>query len=247
MRGPRAAPARAGRSCTRWWSSRRRPGRSHPRTRAVRCCRRCGRRRKGRNPDGTRLISGIGMRARCAQPWEDESSYSLRAAARAIDLCQCGTRAASSRCAWIAAARRRDRREDPMTAVSQTADQGQGAGAAIRRHWVLFLIQGIIMVVLGILAIGEPMVASVAVALFAGWLFLFSGIVALPGFWWGLLSALLGIVIGIYLIWRPLAGVVTLTLAIAIYFGAQGITQLITAIAQRSVLRSWGWVVFGRS
>jgi uncharacterized membrane protein HdeD (DUF308 family) len=141
-----------------------------------------------------------------------------------------------------------------MTAVSQTADQGQGAGAAIRRHWVLFLIQGIIMVVLGILAIGEPMVASVAVALFAGWLFLFSGIVALagvfttrhvPGFWWGLLSALLGIVIGIYLIWRPLAGVVTLTLAIAIYFGAQGITQLITAIAQRSVLRSWGWVVFG--
>jgi uncharacterized membrane protein HdeD (DUF308 family) len=110
------------------------------------------------------------------------------------------------------------------------------------------------MIILGVVAIGEPMVASFAVALFAGWLFLFSGVVGLagvftarhvPGFWWGLLSALLGIVIGIYLIWRPLAGVVTLTLAVAIYFGAQGICQLIAAIAQRDVLRSWGWVVFG--
>jgi uncharacterized membrane protein HdeD (DUF308 family) len=140
------------------------------------------------------------------------------------------------------------------TALPQTAEQGNRVGDAIRRHWVLFLIQGVIMIILGVVAIGEPMVASFAVALFAGWLFLFSGVVGLagvftarhvPGFWWGLLSALLGIVIGIYLIWRPLAGVVTLTLAVAIYFGAQGICQLIAAIAQRDVLRSWGWVVFG--
>lgn len=139
-------------------------------------------------------------------------------------------------------------------AAPQTANQGHGVGEAIRRHWVLFLIQGIIMIILGVVAIGEPMVASIAVALFAGWLFLFSGVVGLagvfsarhvPGAWWGLLSALLGIVIGIYLIWRPLAGVVTLTLAVALYFGAQGICQLVAAIAQRNVLRSWGWVVFG--
>src|SRR5262249_45659852 len=116
------------------------------------------------------------------------------------------------------AAGRLDRREDAMTTAPQTADQGHGVGEAIRRHWVLFLIQGIIMIVLGFLAIGEPMVASVAVALFAGWLFLFSGIVGLagvftaqrvPGFWWSVASALLGIVVGIYLIWRPLAGVLT--------------------------------------
>jgi uncharacterized membrane protein HdeD (DUF308 family) len=141
-----------------------------------------------------------------------------------------------------------------MTAVPQMENRGQAVGEAIRRHWGLFLIQGIIMVILGILAIGEPMVASYAVALFAGWLFLFSGIVGLagvfttrhvPGAWWGLVSALLGILVGIYLIWRPLAGVVTLTLAVAIYFGAQGVCQIIAAIAQRSMLRSWGWVVFG--
>jgi len=141
-----------------------------------------------------------------------------------------------------------------MTTAPQTADQGYGVGDAIRRHWVLFLIQGIIMIVLGIVAIGEPMVASIAVALFAGWLFLFSGVIGLagvftaqrvPGFWWSVASAVLGIVVGIYLIWRPLAGVLTLTLAVAIYFGAQGICQIIAAISQRSMLRSWGWVVFG--
>jgi len=141
-----------------------------------------------------------------------------------------------------------------MTAIPQAQDQAYGVGEAIRRHWVLFLIQGLIMIVLGVLAIGEPMVASVAVALFAGWLFLFSGVVGLagvftarrvPGFWWNLITALLGIAIGLYLILRPLRGIVTLTLAIAIYFGAQGISQIITAITQRSMLRSWGWMVFG--
>ena len=139
------------------------------------------------------------------------------------------------------------------TASPQPQEHGYDVREAIHRHWVLFLIQGLIMIVLGVLAIGEPMVASIAVALFAGWLFLFSGIVGLagaftaqrvPGYWWALLSALLSIAVGIYLIWRPLAGVLTLTLAVAIYFGAQGITQIIVAIQQRSILRSWGWVVF---
>jgi uncharacterized membrane protein HdeD (DUF308 family) len=143
--------------------------------------------------------------------------------------------------------------EEAMTTAPQTQDQAYGVREAIHRHWVLFLVQGLIMIVLGVLAIGEPMVASIAVALFAGWLFLFSGIIGLagmftahrvPGFWWALISALLSIGVGIYLIWRPLAGVLTLTLAVAIYFAAQGITQIIAAIEQRSVLRSWGWLAF---
>ena len=107
--------------------------------------------------------------------------------------------------------------------------------------------------ILGILAVGEPMVASIAVTLFAGWLFLFSGIVGLaglftahrvPGFVWALITAILAIIVGIYLIWRPMSGVVSLTLAVGAFFGAQGIVQIITAIEHRRVLRSWGWVVF---
>jgi uncharacterized membrane protein HdeD (DUF308 family) len=139
-----------------------------------------------------------------------------------------------------------------MSNANQAIDVGHDIRSAIRKHWVLFLIQGVIMVILGILAVGEPMVASIAVTLFAGWLFLFSGIVGLaglftahrvPGFVWALITAILAIIVGIYLIWRPLSGMVSLTLAIGAFFGAQGIVQIITAIEHRRVLRSWGWVV----
>jgi uncharacterized membrane protein HdeD (DUF308 family) len=139
-----------------------------------------------------------------------------------------------------------------MSNANQAIDVGHDIRSAIRKHWVLFLIQGVIMVILGILAVGEPMVASIAVTLFAGWLFLFSGIVGLaglftahrvPGFIWALITAILAIIVGIYLIWRPLSGMVSLTLAIGAFFGAQGIVQIITAIEHRRVLRSWGWVV----
>jgi uncharacterized membrane protein HdeD (DUF308 family) len=138
------------------------------------------------------------------------------------------------------------------TSNPRLEDVGPDAREAIRSHWVLFLIQGVIMIILGVLAVGEPMVATLAVTLFAGWLFLFSGIVGLagiftarrvPGFWWALIMALLAIVVGIYLIWRPLSGTLSLTLAVGAFFGAQGIVQIITAIGHHKVLRSWVWML----
>ncbi len=125
---------------------------------------------------------------------------------------------------------------------------------AIRSHWVLFLIQGLIMAALGLIAAVEPMVATFAVEIFAGWLFLIGGIIGLasaftaqrvPGYWWSLLTAVLSIAAGVYLISRPLAGILSLTLVVGVYFAAQGITQIITAIQHRSVLRSWIWLVVG--
>jgi uncharacterized membrane protein HdeD (DUF308 family) len=138
------------------------------------------------------------------------------------------------------------------TSNPRLEDVGREAREAIRGHWVLFLIQGVIMIILGVLAVGEPMVATIAVTLFAGWLFLFSGIVGLagiftarhvPGFWWALITAILAILVGIYLIWRPLAGTLSLTLAVGAFFGAQGIVQIITAIGHHQVLRSWVWML----
>jgi uncharacterized membrane protein HdeD (DUF308 family) len=138
------------------------------------------------------------------------------------------------------------------TSNPRLEDVGREARQAIRSHWVLFLVQGVIMIILGILAVGEPMVATLAVTLFAGWLFLISGIVGLagiftarhvPGFWWALITAILAILVGIYLIWRPLSGVLSLTLAVGAFFGAQGIVQIITAIGHHKVLQSWVWML----
>jgi len=142
-----------------------------------------------------------------------------------------------------------------MTAMNMRSDEAVlDPREAIRRHWVLFLIQGLIMILLGFLAIGEPMVATVAVALFAGWLFLISGIVGLvgiftarraPSLWWTALSSLLGILVGLYLIWRPLAGILSLTLVVAAYFAAQGVVQIITAVSHRRAIPSWIWMLLG--
>ena len=81
----------------------------------------------------------------------------------------------------------------------------QALAQAVREHWKLFLIEGVVLVVLGILAILIPMAASIAVTIILGWLFLVSGVVGLvttfwarhaPGFWWALVSAVLATAAG---------------------------------------------------
>jgi uncharacterized membrane protein HdeD (DUF308 family) len=41
-----------------------------------------------------------------------------------------------------------------------------------RRHWILFLIPGVVMVILGLLAAASPFIATLVLDTFAGWLFL---------------------------------------------------------------------------
>jgi uncharacterized membrane protein HdeD (DUF308 family) len=123
----------------------------------------------------------------------------------------------------------------------------------IHRHWKLFLIQGIVMMVLGFLAVAEPNVATLAVTLFAGWLFFIAGVFRaasawhsrqMPGFAWSMLTAVLSVVLGLILILRPLAGVLSLTMVLVAFFIVEGIASIIGAIQHRQHLRSWGWVLF---
>ena len=123
----------------------------------------------------------------------------------------------------------------------------------IRRHWILFLIPGVVMIILGLLAAAAPFMATLVVVTFAGWLFLTSGFVGLaalfttknvPGFIWTLLSAVLAILIGAFLVWRPFVGVITLTLALAAFFAAHGVVQILTSLDHRRMFpRSWLWMV----
>ena len=54
----------------------------------------------------------------------------------------------------------------------------------VRKHWGLFLAEGIVLVVLGLLAILIPLVATLAVATLLGWLFWISGVVGLITTFW---------------------------------------------------------------
>jgi uncharacterized membrane protein HdeD (DUF308 family) len=136
--------------------------------------------------------------------------------------------------------------EETAMTIANVDDFGRDVRSAIRHHWVLFLIPGIVMAILGLLAAAAPFIATPVGETFAGWLFLTGGFVGLaalfttrnvPGFVWTF--AVLAILIGAFLVWRPFAGLVTLTVALAAFFAAHGIVQILTALNHRRFARSW--------
>jgi uncharacterized membrane protein HdeD (DUF308 family) len=139
-----------------------------------------------------------------------------------------------------------------MTAQSFDAAR-DAVSRIVRDHWKLFLTEGIILVVLGLLAVAVPMIAGLAVTLLFGWLFLISGIVGLvttfamrqaPGFWWSLLSAVLGIVVGGWLLVQPELGLVSLTYLLIAFFLIEGIATIMFALDHRRALSGrWGWML----
>ena len=125
--------------------------------------------------------------------------------------------------------------------------------AAFHAHWKLFLAEGVVMMVLGLLAIAVPEVASLAITVLIGWLFFVGGIFRtisvlqhrnMPGFVWSLLIAVLAILLGLVLVLRPIAGVLTLTIWLGAFFVIEGIAAILLAIEHRRHLPSWGWVLF---
>ena len=88
-----------------------------------------------------------------------------------------------------------------MTLPQDIAKLQSEMSAAVREHWKAFLIEGILLAVLGLAAMIAPLIASLAFTIFLGWMFLISGAAGLamtlwarqmPGFWWSLISAVAG-------------------------------------------------------
>ena len=124
---------------------------------------------------------------------------------------------------------------------------------ALRRHWILFLSEGIALVILGILAIMAPTIASVAATVFFGWILLLSGVIGLiatlraraaPGFGWSLLSALVGVVAGVLLLGWPLPGALSLTAVLIAFLLVEGGVSIMYALEHRNAPSGrWGWML----
>src|SRR5215216_6487799 len=124
--------------------------------------------------------------------------------------------------------------------------------AAVKAHWKAFLF-GILLAILGLAAMILPPLASLAVTIFLGWMFLISGIVGLlatywarqmPGFWWSLFSAALAVLAGGILLAKPVQGVLTLTIVISAYFLAEGVVTIMYALEHRRELSErWSWLL----
>ena len=129
----------------------------------------------------------------------------------------------------------------------------QRARTAIAAHSKFFLLQGVILVLLGMLAVALPVISTLGIDLVVGTLLIVGGCLRtaltlpkrhLPGFWWSLLNGVLAIALGILLVARPLQGILTLTLLMAAFFLIEGVLAVLIALEFRRYLRHWGFMLF---
>jgi uncharacterized membrane protein HdeD (DUF308 family) len=130
---------------------------------------------------------------------------------------------------------------------------GAAVANAVQKHSTAFVVEGIILVVLGMLAIFVPLFATITVTIILGWIFLASGIMGLittfrarraPGFWWSLVSALIAIAVGLILLAEPITGAVSLTLVLIVFFVVEGVATIMYALEHRRELSGrWEWML----
>jgi uncharacterized membrane protein HdeD (DUF308 family) len=152
-----------------------------------------------------------------------------------------------------------------MTA-NRMADSIPGpAGKSMHEHWLLFLVEGTALVVLGLLAAVVPSIAPSTLTVALGWIFVVSGALGLattfwarraPGYWWSLVSALLAILVGIVLIanrsqdlyggllgW-PLGKAGPLRMILVLFFLVEGGASIMFAIEHRNQFSGrWAWMM----
>jgi uncharacterized membrane protein HdeD (DUF308 family) len=117
-------------------------------------------------------------------------------------------------------------------------------------RWAIAL--GILMVLLGIAAIAEPFIATIAITVVLSWTILVVGIVRIVhalqtrqnrGFWSNLAIGILYVIAGILLITNIFGAALSLTLALGVVIFAEGVFEVIAAFQTRRH-PNWGWVLF---
>ena len=120
----------------------------------------------------------------------------------------------------------------------------------IRKHSLLYLVQGGVMVVAGIFALLFPLFMAAGFLVLLGWLLVASGLVQalslvgatkVPYFWLQLVSVGLEVLVGYLLISNPAAGLVAVTYLMVVLFLVGGLAKVVFALMIRP-MPDWGWL-----
>jgi len=123
---------------------------------------------------------------------------------------------------------------------------------AIRGNWGWIMALGIVLIVVGTLAIGMPFAASLASAVAFGILFLVGGIAQLVGSFWtrdwsgfflNLLIGILYLVLGLMFLRHPGDVLLALSLFLACALMVSGLFRIIGSLMYR--FPHWGWTLLG--
>lgn len=124
------------------------------------------------------------------------------------------------------------------------------AGHELRRNWGWLLTLGILLIILGIIALVDTISVTVVSMFFFGWVLLVAGVVeAVQAYrhrrtghlFLHVLNAVLSVIVGLMLIRHPLPSALAITLLLAAYFTVAGIFRIVAALSMRT--QRWGWAL----
>ena len=119
---------------------------------------------------------------------------------------------------------------------------------ALRGHWLWFVLLGVALILLGCVALGSVVAASLATAVVIGALLLVGGAAETIGAFWcrgwsgfflHLLSGVLSIVVGVLFLRAPVDALLALTLLLSCLLMVGGIFKIVAALSYR--FAAWGW------
>jgi len=120
--------------------------------------------------------------------------------------------------------------------------------AEIRHNWLWFVLLGTALIIVGVIALGALVIASLATALAIGALLVVAGVTETVGASWSrgwegfflhLLSGVLSLVVGVLCLWAPVDALLALTLLVACLLMVGGIFKIVAALSYR--FHAWGW------
>jgi uncharacterized membrane protein HdeD (DUF308 family) len=122
----------------------------------------------------------------------------------------------------------------------------------LRRLWGWMLGMGVLLAVLGAVAIVHSVAASIISIVFFGWLLVVAGIIGIvhtlrhrknSHFALHLLDTVFALVVGVMLLLNSLAGLLVLTLLLAVYFIVAGVYRIGVALTMHAP--GSGWTLLG--
>lgn len=120
----------------------------------------------------------------------------------------------------------------------------QASSEIVRQASTVSILWGILLIIFGIVAIGMPLVAAIALTGLIAWLIVLAGVVHLIlGFRahgagnliWKALVGIAYIILGVYLITHPVLGVASLTLLLSVLFLVEGVLDIILFFSMRAL------------
>jgi uncharacterized membrane protein HdeD (DUF308 family) len=141
---------------------------------------------------------------------------------------------------------------EPLRGTGGASAIGRVDFNTVQEHRGWFIGLGALFMILGLLAIIVPMVASVATAVFLGCLMVASGVFqgahavqnrGWRGSGWALLGAAIQVIAGALVLAFPVTGTITLTLVVGAYLFATGVLKILRALQHRA-MAAWGFLLF---